>query len=184
MEKSSKYYLVRNLLLSLFEIIDSDRIPANTKRRMSYLNTTSSGNHLAGPAIQSPTSAGDRNSSSSSLSIISNREWLRRLASHSSATRSASGSIHNTEINNEMADLITHCLRKCAEQENLLPLFKAAFASMSDIPENRYTAKLDGRARDILLASVITRMVRYVSEHVGLVLICDDVQCKWIFLLL
>ncbi|KAI9271789.1 hypothetical protein BDA99DRAFT_500982 [Phascolomyces articulosus] len=177
-EKSSKYYLVRNLLLSLFEIIDSDKIPANTKRRMSHLNTTLSGNHLVGPPAQpqSPISIGDRNSSASSLSIISNREWLRRLASYSSATRSASGSMHNTDINNEMADLIVHCLHKCGEQESLLPLFKAAFASMSDIPENRYTAKLDGRARDILLASVITRMVRYVSEHIGLVLICDDVQ--------
>ncbi|KAI8148161.1 hypothetical protein BJV82DRAFT_594826 [Fennellomyces sp. T-0311] len=174
-EKSSKYYLMKNLLLALFEIIDSDKVPANTKRRMSYLNTMGgSSNHLMGP--HSPVSAGDRTSSGSSFSILSNREWLRRIASYSSATRSITGSGHNLDGSNEMAELITQCLQKCGEQESLLPLFKVAFASMNDVEENKYTSRLDGRARDILLSAVITRMVRYASEHVGLVLICDDVQ--------
>lgn len=105
-------------------------------------------------------------------------ESLRRLHSSSSVPRNFSAVSHHAESNNELAELIRKCLRKCGETENLLPLFKAVFASLTDLEENKYTARLDGRARDILLSGAITKMVRYVSEHVELVFICDDVQCK------
>lgn len=70
-------------------------------------------------------------------------------------------------------------LQKCGEDVELLPLFKAAFPSLTDVHENKYTVRLDGRARDILLTGVITRIIRYTSEHVRLVFICDDVQCEY-----
>ncbi|KAI7898063.1 uncharacterized protein BX663DRAFT_526061 [Cokeromyces recurvatus] len=75
-----------------------------------------------------------------------------------------------------MVDLISRCLQKCGEEDGYMPLFKVIFTSLEDISENRYTRLLDGRARDILLTGVITRIVTHVSKHVGLVFICDDVQ--------
>jgi hypothetical protein len=53
------------------------------------------------------------------------------------------------------------------------------FGSIGETEENKYTRRLDGRGRDILLTGVITRMVKYVSEIMPIVLICDDVQCKF-----
>jgi hypothetical protein len=90
----------------------------------------------------------------------------------------SAGGNNGGETGNEMSDLICRCLRVCGEEDGFLPLFNVIFASLADQEENKYTSRLDGRGRDILLIGVITRMVRYVSDHVGLVLISDDVQCK------
>lgn len=179
-EKSTKYYLMRNLLLSIFELLDSDDIPPNPKKATSYLQgSSSSGNYLARP--RSP-SAGDRTSTGSSLSATSRRDWVRRLASYSSVAPSSHSGSHNIDTNNEITELIVKSLQKCGEDIELLPIFKAAFPSLTDVHENKYTVRLDGRARDILLTGVITRIIRYTSEHVRLVFICDDVQCKYSYL--
>lgn len=167
-EKGSKYYLIKNLLISLFELIDSEKIPQNTKQH-------SIGNHLPSTPLNAPSRAGNRTSTASQLSVVSNRESLRRLESYSSHHAS---SPHLTDFSNELTELITRCLSKCGEDENLLPLFKSAFTTLGEVRENKYTSRLDGRARDILLAGVISRMIRYTCEHVGFVFICDDVQCK------
>lgn len=60
----------------------------------------------------------------------------------------------------------------------MMPLFKTVFPALASVEENKLTKRLDGRAHDILLMGVITRMARYASEQVGLVFICDDIQCK------
>ncbi|CAO3591042.1 unnamed protein product [Absidia cylindrospora] len=93
-------------------------------------------------------------------------------------TRSSYGafSTHSPDAANEILDLILRCLRKCGEDDGFLPLFKVIFGSIGETEENKYTRRLDGRGRDILLTGVITRMVKYVSEIMPIVLICDDVQ--------
>lgn len=120
----------------------------------------------------------------------------------SPTTTKETGSIHNSHINpnrltrystrssiqdngnqsevgtNEIAELIVRCLRICGEEDGFLPLFKVVFNTLTDVEDNRYTQRLDGRGRDILLTGLVTRMVRYVSEHVGLVFISDDIQCE------
>jgi hypothetical protein len=83
------------------------------------------------------------------------------------------------KLTNEMMELICRCLCKCGEEEGYMPLFKVIFTALNDIDENRFTRLLDGRARDILLTGVITRMVHHVAKHIGVVFICDDVQCKF-----
>lgn len=83
-----------------------------------------------------------------------------------------------SESSHELIELITRCLKKCGEEEDFLPLFKVVFSNLSSLSDNRATRRLDVRGRDILLTGVTTRMIRYVSEHIGLVFISDDVQCK------
>lgn len=97
-------------------------------------------------------------------------------------TRSSYGafSTQSPDAANEILELILRCLRKCGEDDGFLPLFKVIFGSLGGTEENRYTRRLDGRGRDILLTGVITRMVKYVSEIMPIVLICDDVQCKYL----
>ncbi|KAG0191251.1 hypothetical protein DFQ28_000646 [Apophysomyces sp. BC1034] len=94
---------------------------------------------------------------------------FRRLTGGSNVTRSSYGcnSIRSPDTPNEAAELIVRCLRKCGEDEGFLPLFKVVFTALSEIDENKYTCRLDGRGRDILLTGVISRIIRYVSEHVG-----------------
>lgn len=96
-------------------------------------------------------------------------------------TRSSYGafSTQSPDTTNEVLELVLRCLRKCGEDDGFLPLFKIIFGTMGDMDENRFTRRLDGRGRDILLTGVITRMVKYVSEILPIVLICDDVQCKY-----
>ncbi|KAF7723985.1 hypothetical protein EC973_001445 [Apophysomyces ossiformis] len=172
-EKSSKYYLVKNLLLLLFDIIDSDKVPQNSRKRISHL---SSSVHPHITTISSNGMGGSTPSTASSISFPGNR--FRRLTSGSNVTRSSYGctSMRSPDVPNEIAELIIRCLRKCGEDEGFLPLFKVVFANLSDLEENKYTCRLDGRGRDVLLIGVIYRMIRYVSEHIGLVFICDDVQ--------
>ncbi|CAO3667120.1 unnamed protein product [Rhizopus stolonifer] len=185
-EKGSKYYLLRNIMMTLLEVIDSEKIPhKSTLRTSSYSNSTfsSSNNSLHTPSQSYPLEGEEnsRDSSSSSASASSNfirsRDWFRRLASHTSMPHSSFVSPSNhVDNNNEMFDLIRRCLCKCGEEEGYIPLFKAIFTKLNDVDENRYTRLLDGRARDILLTGVITRMAHYSSKYVGIVFICDDVQ--------
>ncbi|KAI9311724.1 hypothetical protein BX666DRAFT_1994979 [Dichotomocladium elegans] len=172
-EKGSKYFLIKSLLISLFEIIDSDGLPDNIKRRMSFVQGPFVGPQSANSGANALSSnAADRSSTSSLISM----EPLSRLQSASSIRCYNASSHNNGDVNNELAELIRKCLKKCGETDNLLPLFKAVFMSLADLEENKYTIRLDGRARDILLSDVIIKMVRHVSEHVELVFICDDVQ--------
>lgn len=99
--------------------------------------------------------------------------------SHTHQTTVCMDNPENVECSSEIASLVTRCLRICGEQEEFLPLFKVVFANLADLLENRYTQRLDSRGRDILLIGLITRMTKYVSEHVNLVFILDDVQCEY-----
>ncbi|KAI9362251.1 hypothetical protein BD770DRAFT_316637 [Pilaira anomala] len=186
-EKSSKYYLVKNILLALFEIIDSNQVPQNAKRRVSYL--TGSGAIQLNESATNSHAIGEFSTNSSTTSVIP-----------SPTTTKETGSINNSHVNpnrltrystrssiqdngnqsevgtNEIAELIVRCLRICGEEDGFLPLFKVVFNTLTDVEDNRYTQRLDGRGRDILLTGLVTRMVRYVSEHVGLVFISDDIQ--------
>ncbi|KAF7728389.1 hypothetical protein EC973_006197 [Apophysomyces ossiformis] len=176
-EKSSKYYLLRGLLLSLFEIIDSEKVPQNPTRNslLSYVPsmhyTSRSGTPSVMDAMEVASSVAD---STNQL----DKDWRPRVLSYASASPSlAALSMHNHDASpNEMAELICRCLAKCGESEGLLPVFKLVFLNLSEVEENKYSRRLDGRGRDILLSGVLVRMLRYVSEHVGLVFICDDMQ--------
>lgn len=181
-EKSSKYYLLRNLMLGLFEIIDSDRIPQKVNRKSDALSQTSntSIHHFQNThSVYSASGSSSSHSLTSSTHFPTNKEWFKRLASYTSMSPSSLGSSSNhMEVTNEMVELISRCLLKCSEEAGYIPLFKDIFTTLNEINENRYTRLLDGRARDILLMGVITRMTQHASKHVGLVFICDDVQCK------
>ncbi|KAG1471599.1 hypothetical protein G6F56_002035 [Rhizopus delemar] len=199
-EKSSKYYLVKNILLALFEIIDSDQVPCNPKRRLSHF-TSSTANY----AHDSPQSfgIGIDNSGVSSLSpslpssvsspttLATIKEIQLPASNNLPTTQQSTSYVNNSRISpedeviehenlpestNELVELITHCLRKCGEEEEFLPLFKVVFTTLADLQDNIATQRLDVRGRDLLLTGVITRMIRYVSEHTGLVFISDDVQ--------
>jgi hypothetical protein len=199
-EKSSKYYLVKNILLTLFETIDSDQVPCNPRRRLSHF-TASTGNYIydslhsygvgmdASGVSSSPPSSP---SSPIALATIKESQVPANTTTANSTQQSASHlanqrpSVAGAEVNgdslpessNELVELITRCLRKCGEEEEFLPLFKVVFTTLADLQDNVATQRLDVRGRDILLTGVITRMIRYVSEHTGLVFISDDVQCK------
>lgn len=189
---------MKNILLALFDIIDSDQVPQNAKRRVPYL-TGSGGIHInesinshnftggetsvassTSSVVPSPTTAKDTGSNNITSSNTNNNAATRRLTRYSSMSRSSIPETNDqfNDGSNELVELISRCLRKCGEEEGFLPLFKVVFNALSDHPDNRYTKRLDGRGRDILLCGLITRMVRYMTEHVGLVFISDDVQCK------
>lgn len=186
-EKSSKYYLVKNILLALFEIIDSQDLPPNSKRRLSYFTGST---HLYDSAYSHGLESSDVSSSPSStppspttLTTIKEPQLPNgnNTSYFSSSRLSPPAEIHGDDIPesaSELVEQITRCLRKCGEEEEFLPLFKVVFTTLADVPDNRTTRRLDVRARDILLTGVITRMIRYVSEHTSLVFISDDVQCK------
>ncbi|KAI8376559.1 uncharacterized protein BYT42DRAFT_575048 [Radiomyces spectabilis] len=177
-EKGSKYYLVKNLLLSLFEIIDSDSVPQRAKRRTSCLY-----NGLvpltSGSCCSNNQNESIRSSQTSLPSPLYSKKKFQRLPSNSTMNRSSAATSslqQQPEMSNEVMELISRCLKKCGEDEGFLPLFKVAFPTLSDVVENKHTVRLDGRGRDVLFTGVISRMVRHVSEHVGLVFVCDDVQ--------
>lgn len=168
--------------MALFEVIDSDQVPQNTKRRSNYLSGSSGAfsadSFSNGEAsVDSPISSIFPTPLASKDNSQSNQNTDTNTASSSNAngTREAA---EPEEFSNETSDLITRCLNICGEEEELLPLFKVVFAALADLPDNRHTQRLDSRGRDILLCGLITRMIKYVSDHVGLVFILDDVQCK------
>lgn len=181
-EKSSKYYLLRNLMLALFEIIDSDKIPAKGTNKSDSNSQTTDSSYQGFNQPNQPSAAGSIRSlnsspSPSTTSFPNSKDWFKKLASRNSMAPSSIGSnASHVDLSGEMLQLITRCLQKCGEESGYMPLFKVIFTSLNDVNENRYTRLLDGRARDILLTGVISRMVHYVSKHVGLVFICDDVQ--------
>ncbi|KAI8987603.1 hypothetical protein BDF20DRAFT_277734 [Mycotypha africana] len=212
-EKSSKYYLVKNILMALFEIVESDQVPQNVRRKAPHLSGSSTGIHFHSSSNRSNSTATENSTTNSSQSSVvpspttttrdtishpsfqnttatvatgtttttttATFEHVQQFVSNSTTSRSSGGyrSNDHSDGSNELAELITRCLRKCGEEEGLLPLFKVVFANLGDIEDNRYTLRLDGRARDILLSGIITRMIKYVSEHVSLVFISDD--CQW-----
>jgi hypothetical protein len=176
-------------LLALFEIIDSGQVPQNAKRKVPYLSG-SGGIHL-NESTQSHSNGGTSVASSTASSVLpsptttkdSNNNHvdnmrLTTLDSNVSIEEPYDDQPHAEASGNEIVELIARCLRICGEEDGFLPLFKVVFAALADLEDNKYTHRLDGRGRDILLTGLITRMIRYVSEHVGLVFISDDVQCK------
>ncbi|KAG0186756.1 hypothetical protein DFQ28_007360 [Apophysomyces sp. BC1034] len=175
-EKGSKYYLLKGLLLSLFELIDSERVPYNPTRTSMFGNVPSM--HYASesgtPSIMDAVEV----SSSATSAAQPEKDWYHRITSYPSLSPSlgATSANNHDSATNETAELVSRCLVKCGENEGLLPMFKLVFLTLSDVEENRYSRRLDGRGRDIILAGVIVRILRYVSEHIGLVFICDDVQ--------
>lgn len=172
-EKSSKYYLAKNALLALFEVIDSDQVPQNTKRRSHYLSGSSGAFSTTADSTSNAATSVDSPSSSVFPAPLTPKENTNPETSYS-GSRDAETTI--PEFSNETTELITRCLRICGEEEELLPLFKAVFTALSDLPDNRHTQRLDSRGRDILLCGLVTRMVKYVADHVGLVFVLDDVQ--------
>lgn len=170
-------------MLVLFEIIDSDQVPPKSSNRTdSNSHISSTGNHQgvhqsSNSVAESTNSAA---SSPSSTSFPTTKEWFKKLSSYTSLTHSSLGSnSNNQDLCNEMVDLIVRCLQKCGEEIGYMPLFKVIFTALNEANENRYTRLLDGRARDILLSGVITRMVQHVAKHISLIIMCDDVQCEY-----
>ncbi|KAI8968057.1 hypothetical protein BDF20DRAFT_898573 [Mycotypha africana] len=176
-EKSSKYYLLKDIMLAVFEMIDSDRIPFKTKAKHEDRDAAidrSSYQSLGHSSMG--TSSDSTNSNPSSTSLRDNKDWYKRFAYGTMPVPTLGNTTENMEFTKEIVNLISRCLYKCGEEAGYLPLFKVIFTALTDVAENRYTRLLDGRARDILLAGVIVRMMHHVSKHVGLVIICDDVQ--------
>jgi predicted ATPase len=101
-------------------------------------------------------------------------DWYK-IKSTNSNVSPTSTNVRN-EVTTELVDLIMKCLRKIGEDEAFLPLFKGVFTALSEVDENRFTRKLDGRGRDILFTGLIVRMIRYLAEYVSIMIICDDVQ--------
>ncbi|KAI8639281.1 hypothetical protein BD408DRAFT_350303 [Parasitella parasitica] len=182
-EKSSKYYLVKNILLVLFDIIDSDQVPQNIRRRVPYLsgsggiNVDSSQSYSNAEVSLASSTSSVPQSPTATKDSYQNTDTVRQMSTHSNVLIPSFNEpgLH-AEGTNETTELITRCLCICGEEGELLPLFKVVFAALADLPDSKYTQRLDSRGRDILLTGVITRMIRYVSEHVGLVFISDDVQ--------
>ncbi|KAI8374416.1 uncharacterized protein BYT42DRAFT_639583 [Radiomyces spectabilis] len=182
-EKSSKYYLLKNLMLSLFELIETDQIPDNEKKT-NVPDTNHSSQHLSAQltsmqsAERKPTDlsiASDSTFQHAETSNSKDRGPRLTLYTSTSSTCKPTAS-HSTGTHNEVAEIILRALTKCGEDEGFLPLFKVIFGTLNDVEENQYTRLLDGRGRDILLTGVLVRMVRYVSEHISFVFICDDIQ--------
>lgn len=84
----------------------------------------------------------------------------------------------SSEVFGELVDLAKRCLIICGEDESVLPLFKGLFPQF-DIPESALTCMLDVQSKEMLLANLIQRMIRYVSSKVDLMIFCDDVQCEY-----
>lgn len=172
-------------MLALFDIIDSDKVPMKNMgkhNRRSYLTAESShqGTILSRHSVDDTSESMCSSQSNSSTSFCASREWFKQLASYTSPSPSSFGSDSNIiEMSNDLIGLISRCLQKCGEEDEYLPLFKVVFTTLNNVEENRYTRLLDGRARDILLAGVITRMVYHASVHVRLVFSCDDIQCEY-----
>lgn len=172
-------------MLALFEIIDSDKIPAKGTNKSDSNSQTTDSSYQGFNQPNQPSAAGSIRSlnsspSHSTTSFPNSKDWFKKLHSRNSMAPSSIGSnASHVDLSGEMLQLITRCLQKCGEESGYMPLFKVIFTSLNDVNENRYTRLLDGRARDILLTGVISRMVHYVSKHVGLLFICDDVQCKF-----
>lgn len=202
--------MLKNILLGLFDILESEKIPVSKQvRSIQGLNdnmsstSSSASRHLsyAGNSMgQSSTSAHNRQENTPTflpLAPLPTKEStlvsLSRSQSISMPTSPANGNdwykIKSTNLNvsptstnvrnevtTELVDLILKCLRKIGEDESFLPLFKGVFTALSEVDENRFTRKLDGRGRDILFSGLIVRMIRYLTEYVSIMIICDDVQ--------
>ncbi|KAI8139465.1 hypothetical protein BJV82DRAFT_521836 [Fennellomyces sp. T-0311] len=164
-EKRTKYFLLRSLLISLMDLISSSAVP-ETSPRSSMLKPAPT------PDPECTIEVSEENDS---LSMRSG-SLLRRL--HSSKARLPSISVRNSQeaFQCELSATIVRCLRKCGEDDSYLPLFKAMFPALSDIQENQYTRRLDPRTSDRILCNLVLRMVQHVSEHQNLVLFCDDIQ--------
>lgn len=145
-----------------------------------HQSAESSNYHGFKQANRSMTDSSDSENSArspSSASFPTTQEWFKRLTLSSSVATSTGSNSNNIEMMNDLTELIARCLYKCGEEKGYLPLFKLIFTALNEVEENRYTRLLDGRARDILLTGVITRMIVHVSRSIGLVFICDDIQC-------
>lgn len=171
-------------MLALFDIIDSDKVPMKSKARHYRNSYPMAENNYQGVFLtknpeDNATASTYSSHSHSSASFCASQEWFKRLASYTSSSPSSVGSdSNNIELSNDLVGLISRCLKKSGEEDEYLPLFKVIFVNLNDVEENRYTRLLDGRARDVLLIGVVTRMVYHASMHVRLVFSCDDIQCK------
>lgn len=218
-EKGTKFYVLKNILLGLFEILEQDKIPiSNHPRSIQGLNdnlssNTSNGARLstyigngAGPSAPQSnsvsTNAGNAPtflplapmptkesqmpnlSRSQSLTVSSSTvggDWYKLKPMNSAVSPAGVSAQVRNEVTTELIDLILKCLRKAGEDESYLPLFKGVFTTLGDVEENRFTRKLDGRGRDILFTGLIVRMIRYITEYVSIMIVSDDVQCKFCF---
>jgi hypothetical protein len=201
--------MLKNILLGLFDILESDKIPVSKQVRSiqglnDNMSSTSSnasrhvsyaGNSMGQPSTPAsnrqdnapsflplaplPTKESTLVSLSRSQSIsmpsspANGNDWYKIKSINSNVP--ASTNVRN-EVTTELVDLILKCLRKIGEDESFLPLFKGVFTALSEVDENRFTRKLDGRGRDILFTGMIVRMIRYLTEYVSIMIICDDVQ--------
>lgn len=163
------------------ELIDSLPMPTiqPPHRQQSFGRTLDSSN-----TGTTPSSVGSVSRASLSRGT-SNSEWFKRLTwggSSSRITPTQSPSRYNDQemSRSDEVILLRHCLEKCGEDERFLPLFAAVFPSISDeTGENKYTRRLDSHTRDLLLSGIIVRIIQYASSNLNLVLICDDIQCKF-----
>ncbi|KAI9307012.1 hypothetical protein BJ944DRAFT_228992 [Cunninghamella echinulata] len=117
---------------------------------------------------------GQRDEHHSSSSSCSNQNFL--LSPRPTSYYSNPKDSYRQDINKELMELVIRCLIKCGENESVLPLFRDLALGLGDIEDNRHTRSIDGRAREILLIGVIVNMVQYLSKHVSILIICDDMQ--------
>ncbi|KAL1916785.1 uncharacterized protein VTP21DRAFT_5489 [Calcarisporiella thermophila] len=186
-ERGTKYYLFRVILLHLFELIEQNRVPPRAMRRSrgrigalgSGQGPGSGGGYVRGSEEESGEDS-DSYQLSPSLSARSSSdqegrfpaspvEWSKKL------TRVALFS-PNPEVCRRTATLALSCLARCGEDLSVLPLLRFVFPDLSVVEESRQIANLDAQGRDLVLSSLIVRMVKYVSEHTNLIILCDDIQ--------
>ncbi|RUS17434.1 hypothetical protein BC937DRAFT_89983 [Endogone sp. FLAS-F59071] len=99
-----------------------------------------------------------------------NPEFQKRFTQHAMFKPTPS-----PEVLSELVDLARRCLIICGEDESVLPLFKGLFPQF-EIPESAFTCILDVQSKEMLLANLVQRMIRYVSSQVDLMIFCDDIQ--------
>ncbi|OZJ03803.1 hypothetical protein BZG36_03026 [Bifiguratus adelaidae] len=162
-EKGTKYFLMKGIVLQLFEIIDSDAIP----ERYTDDNASDPPDLLAEMAADDNGSMLTMESASSGHSVR-DKEWYRKLVYQAMLSPSA-------DSIQEVLHMTLRCLKKCGEDALVLPLFRTLFTSL-DLQDNKFTRRLDGQGKDILFTNLMIRMFKYVSEHGNLIISCDDVQ--------
>ncbi|KAI9008961.1 hypothetical protein CLU79DRAFT_891574 [Phycomyces nitens] len=179
-EKSSKFYLIKSLMFSLFETIDSQRIPTNTKQNPTLFDDISGMNQNNQSSSNSRTESKvplfvDTSVSSSTMY----RDWINKPIHYPALSPVSPNSCENYKaFSKDIEELVERCLLKCGESELYLPLFKMIFPSLNGIEENKETESLDGRSRDIVISRIVINMINYASSFCGLLFVCDDAQ--WI----
>ncbi|KAL0091054.1 hypothetical protein F4703DRAFT_1400836 [Phycomyces blakesleeanus] len=177
-EKSSKFYLIKNLMFSIFETIDSSEIPTSTKQYPTLFEDILKKSKTFEPSSSPYTE--DQRVHTIDAPIASSsvhKDWVNKPIRYPILSPVSAGSCPDYQaFNKEVEELIQRCLLKCGESESYLPLFKMIFPVLNNISENNDTKSLDGRSRDIVISRIVIKMINYVGKFYGLLFVCDDAQ--------